>query len=330
MKSKREPSMFFSSEEKLNRSKFLKVPNQTHRYHPVTLNKETCVLSAFKDLEQSAHSKSLIFSFPVAHHLPTIKSLDIIDGIPSRDSKQNIEKEKILESCLKLKFTREKNKWSMTLSCSSIIGEMEYQLEALLNIIIPAAEHHRRIQDSIFDKEGVGKTRRVQIFEDLDYDAETLRLIKELEQYNLNCVARFEELTLKKDDAMYFDAALVAIQINNIVNDFRAVPQTDYDEILNLVRLIESSETFKNDPNIALSYIPIQASVESLKKRALIYTTGVTIDENQLSSLFQELSTHEGSVPRLGNWFPEGSVDKMKHSLMPFLNADDETLSFKR
>ncbi|RUR15189.1 hypothetical protein ELY21_14980 [Legionella sp. km535] len=143
-------------------------------------------------------------------------------------------------------------------------------------------------------------------------------LLNTIQSYALNCLNRFEELSINREAEAFQTARDLGVILKRIEKNYLSVTFDEYEMALTLLKTLEGNETYQMDPHIWLSMTKIRDALERLKDKALFVDKGMEVSQHQLDILMQELKLHEGVKPKSDIWFPLGTVDNLIQQLEVF------------
>ncbi|KTD82404.1 hypothetical protein [Legionella waltersii] len=210
---------------------------------------------------------------------------------------------------LQLIYTREDDRAYFYLKCQSIINVFNYDLSKLLAILndsITASKGQVINQVEVIDEESKASARKTVVHGPRDLD----KLLKDVFDFNINCLKRFEELVEHQDKEAYENSKALGLLLDKIFSDYKRVDIKEYQSAFARVLKVLEHEDFKYDPQIALSITPIRQALGILSESKNCRNQGVQVTARQIELVLEELRKHEDKTPGANSWLSPGSVDE--------------------
>ncbi|KTD43279.1 hypothetical protein [Legionella quateirensis] len=230
-------------------------------------------------------------------------------------------------SYFQLKFTTHDSRIFLHMECYAFVDLYDYNFKHLLDLLADF-DCREECSDGL-DGSSIGITEQM-VVPDTMHSAVKVRqfttdkgvfvkpLLSSIQDYVMNCLKRFEELSLNRDMDAYHIAINLGQILERIEKNYLTVTFDDYTKALSLLSTLETNDIYQMDPQIWLSMPKIRDALELLKVKALIGDRGIELDVNKLGLLMQELILHEGARPKPDIWFPLGTVDHLSQQLEDF------------
>ncbi|MBL7481080.1 hypothetical protein [Legionella bononiensis] len=286
-----------------------------------------CFQNYFQPILVKTSSDSLTVYFAVCHsihHQLLLSQLKRhIPGIHSSIDSTEFP----VNSYFQLKFTTHDSRIFLHMECYAFVDLFDYNFKHLLDLL--ADFDCREEYSDGLNGSNMGITEQT-VVPDTMHSAVKVRqlttdrrffvkpLLASIRDYVMNCLSRFEELSLNREMEAYGVALHLGLILKRIEENYLTVPFDDYTKALTLLGTLECNETYQMDPQIWLSMPKIRDALELLKTKALIGDRGIEFDVNKLGLLMQELILHEGARPKPDIWFPLGTVDHLSQQLEDF------------
>lgn len=244
-------------------------------------------------------------------------------------------------SYLQLRFTRDQSRIFLNIKCNAFVDIYDFDFTQLLIILADnscsALSTSECDQTNIMISERlvnpVGMRSKLPVRQlTMDDGMDVTPILDSVHNYKLNCLKRFEELSVVREPDAYQCSQNLGKILSKINKNYMAVTPSDFKLALILLDKLESNITYQNDPQIWLSMTKIREALELLSKRAQIFGRGVEIEDSQLIFILKELEYHEGVKPTEGSWFPHGTIDQLREKLTefyPFLGQGIELVGIK-
>lgn len=232
-----------------------------------------------------------------------------------------------VSSYIKLKFTAYDSRIFLHMESCAFIDLYHYDLKRLFDLLIDhingegSSDAHDKKPVEIMEQIVVPNTMHSAVkVRHIKTDKSIFipPLLDTIQSYALNCLNRFEELSINREAEAFQTARALGVILKRIEKNYLSVTFDEYEMALNLLKTLEGNETYQMDPHIWLSMTKIRDALERLKDKALFVDKGMEVSQHQLDILMQELKLHEGVKPKSNIWFPLGTVDNLIQQLEVF------------
>lgn len=282
-----------------------------------------CVDSEFQPMEVEKEVNSITITLPIKHSVYRNHGDSLLGEQALAVNLSEQQRDTSSYSYLQLKFTHEGEKCYLFLKCFTYLGVCNYDFGPLLAILHkPDTKTYPMglgCQGVIDKAELIDVIEKIYVRRFIIHGPDDeAKILQDIQDFNQNCLRRFEELTYHRDNEAYDNSQELGRLLHKIVMNHQEITIIEYEKALNRLKVVLEDEVFQNDPQICLSLTHIVNALLTLSQKKELHNKGVEIDEYQMQLIAKELAKHEGKKPKNNLWFSIGTVEAINQELEDF------------